>query len=104
MRAARLRGRPARAPPLPPPVPCSEGEEDDISEDLDAAMRSLQALTAARGSGGGGGGAPNQERRQGRQPSAPPPGTVTRRPEVIDDFIRCAVEAGAGLQSCRSPA
>lgn len=26
----------------------SEGEDDDISEDLDAAMRSLQALTAAK--------------------------------------------------------
>ncbi len=29
---------------------CSEGEEDDISEDLDAAMQSLQALTTAKAS------------------------------------------------------
>jgi hypothetical protein len=30
--------------------PHSEPEEDDISEDLDAAMRSLQALTTSKAS------------------------------------------------------
>eukprot|EP00877_Chromochloris_zofingiensis_P005699 jgi/Chrzof1/1512/Cz10g10170.t1 len=51
-------------------------EDDDISEDLDAALRSLQALT-------------NKEPVKSAKPKpAAPPGQVTRRPEVIDDFIR----------------
>ncbi|KAI8471064.1 MAG: flagellar WD repeat-containing protein Pf20 [Monoraphidium minutum] len=57
----------------------SDPEEDDISEDLDAAMRSLQALTAPKSGSGSAAAA---------KAAAAAPGTVTRRPEVIDDFIR----------------
>ncbi|MEW5317599.1 MAG: hypothetical protein WDW38_008884 [Sanguina aurantia] len=60
-----------------------EEEVDKGSEDLDAAMRSLQAFTAAKPPAAQrGGGA-------GSQPlAAIAPGAVTRRPEVIDDFLR----------------
>jgi len=72
--------------PVTTTQPNSEDEEDDISEDLDAAMRSLQALTTVKtgllGSSSAGSGA------AGKSPAAPAPGTVMRRPEVIDDFIR----------------
>ncbi|WIA16110.1 hypothetical protein OEZ85_012829 [Tetradesmus obliquus] len=58
----------------------SDEEDDDISEDLDAALRSLQALTS-------------KDRHASSSSAAQvkpvtPPGTVVRRPEVIDDFIR----------------
>mmetsp|Transcript_21956 Transcript_21956/g.60940 ORF Transcript_21956/g.60940 Transcript_21956/m.60940 type:complete len:573 (+) Transcript_21956:173-1891(+) len=55
-----------------------DGLGDDIMiEDLNAAMRSLQALGRAPGNEDGG--PPRQEER---------PGEVTKHPEVIDDFIR----------------
>lgn len=94
---------------------CSDGEDDDISEDLDAALRSLQALTtkvrasAATEQAVISGSAEQttvsvwhtagstkravmmQERNASstsQYKPATPPGQVVRRPEVIDDFIR----------------
>jgi len=63
----------------------SEGEdfEDDASEDLEAALRSLQTM----GRGTVDGGRPT-ESKQEEVESAPAPGEVTRRPEVVDDFVR----------------
>ena len=60
-----------------------EDEEDDLGddimiEDLNAAMRSLQALGRAPGAEPGVAAGGQQER----------PGEVTKHPEVIDDFIR----------------
>lgn len=55
----------------------SEDEEDDGSEDLEAAMRSLQGEKKG------------EEGAEGEDiPAGPQPGEVTRRPEVVDDFIR----------------
>ncbi|KAF8055753.1 PF20 [Scenedesmus sp. PABB004] len=57
----------------------SEDEDDDISEDLDAAMRSLQALTSKR---------PTGSPACAAARLSTPPGGVVRRPEVVDDFVR----------------
>lgn len=56
----------------------SDNEEDAISEDLDAALHSLQTLTAQI-SGGKAEPASRQELKVGE---------VSRRPELVDDFIR----------------
>lgn len=67
----------------------SEDEDDGTSEDLDAALRSLQAFTS--------------KAHAITKPAAPPgpvPGAVTRRPEVMDDFLRnFFVKMGLGRTS-----
>eukprot|EP00195_Chlamydomonas_chlamydogama_P014730 CAMPEP_0202902622 /NCGR_PEP_ID=MMETSP1392-20130828/16959_1 /ASSEMBLY_ACC=CAM_ASM_000868 /TAXON_ID=225041 /ORGANISM="Chlamydomonas chlamydogama, Strain SAG 11-48b" /LENGTH=251 /DNA_ID=CAMNT_0049589413 /DNA_START=266 /DNA_END=1017 /DNA_ORIENTATION=- len=54
----------------------SDDEDDGVSEDLDAALRSLQAFTS------------KQEPTTSKRTDEPLPGQVTRRPEVMDDFLR----------------
>lgn len=56
----------------------SDEEDDGASEDLDAALRSLQTLIAKDA------GAASKP----KSPDAPAPGSVTKRPEVMDDFLR----------------
>jgi len=58
----------------------SEEDDDDASEDLESAMRSLQGI----GKSGAVGEEADGEEGEGR----PVPGAVTRRPEVVDDFLR----------------
>lgn len=53
-------------------------DDDDISEDLDSALKNLQALTQKNERG-------HRSRLGTPEPAA---GQVTRRPEVLDDFIR----------------
>jgi hypothetical protein len=55
-----------------------DAEDDVMLEDLNTAMRSLQALGRGGAQHGGQGDAPRQAY----------PGQVTKQPEVIDDFIR----------------
>lgn len=52
-------------------------DDDDISEDLDSALKSLQALTQK-----------NDRQRSRLASPEPVAGQVSRRPEVLDDFIR----------------
>jgi WD40 repeat protein len=54
----------------------SEDEDDGASEDLDAALRSLKAFTS------------KDEPPAARPAQEVPPGQVTRKPEVMDDFLR----------------
>jgi len=57
-----------------------EEDDDDMSEDLDAALRSLQGAVKGIGASAGG--------EAAEQDTGPAPGEVTRRPEVVDDFVR----------------
>eukprot|EP00879_Flechtneria_rotunda_P008325 GHRR01008719.1.p1 GENE.GHRR01008719.1~~GHRR01008719.1.p1 ORF type:complete len:596 (+),score=212.97 GHRR01008719.1:78-1865(+) len=59
-------------------VEVGSDEDDDVSEDLDAALRSLQALTSKE----------RASAATAQCKPTTPPGQVVRRPEVIDDFIR----------------
>jgi len=57
-------------------VMSDDGADEAASEDLDAALRSLAAFTSKNGAG------TQQARAQ------TPPGTTSKKPEVMDDFLR----------------